>query len=559
MAVTNNLTLIHACDAVTDGTTSCVISGTSAGSVLSGGGEFVQGTGAWGFDLDIETHTVIFTPASSLNLSGQTVWIWLQLLTPGFLDTWANGGVICRLSDGTNTSDWYLTGDNASAKYTRHSFSTSSTPDAISGTLSLTAVTIITFLFTGVTKSKLPENVFLDYLQYGPDGTGITVTGGTSGTPETFADVQGDDETAAAGMITETDGIFYLNGPVEFGDNSGTGDMYFQDSNQVLSSISHYRSFTTANRGTAESLVSSTHNSIDIVGNGTGTTSFVFGEKTGSLGYAGNTVKTGGNRRIILTCTDTNVNIFKIYGSNFIDCGAISLPAASGTDREVVSTNFNGCNQIDPDTCILDTLVIAASADSATGGLLVDSAGTANMSNISFISGGTGHGVYWTDIGAENFDNFTYSGYGGTPGSNLVSSSGSTDAMVYNNSGGLATYNVTGGGDNVSVRNGAGATTQVNANVSITYNTLVNGSEVRAYLAGTSTPVDGVESVTGNAFTWSVGSGVSMDIKIFGPTPTPPSPPAIAYNNIIQKGISFTSDTTVGITQVVNRNYKDPA
>ena len=468
MAVTNNLTLIHACDAATDATTSAVLTSGSGGGFLTAAGEYVQGTGAYGFDLDIETHTVVITPTASINLSGQTLWWWVNSLTPNYTDTWQNGGHKVTLSDGTNTSTWFITGsDRQVGKWTRLCFSTGSSPDAVSGTLSLTAVTVITFSWTGVTKSKLPENTFIDYIQYGADGTGITVTGGTSGTPETFADVVGDDVTLAAGMIEEASGVYYLNGPVEAGDNSGTGDTYFKDSNQLLASISHYRTFTNATRGTAESLVSSSHNAIDVVGNSTGTTSFVFGEKTGTLGYAGNTVKTGGDRRISLTCTDTNVNTFQIYGSNFIDCGAISLPTASGTAREVISTSFNGCDQIDPSTCIMDTIVIADTNASLSGGLLIDASGTTNLSNITFISGGTGHAISLTDTGDKTYTNFFFIGYGGTPGSNLTPSSGSTDAMVYNTSGGAATYTVSGG-DTPSARNGAGATTTVTASVAVT-------------------------------------------------------------------------------------------
>ena len=545
MAVTNNLTLIHACETTTDATTSCVMNAGAAGSYLGGAGEFVQGTYGYGFDLDIETLTERFTPSASLNLSGQTIWVWLRHLTPTFLDTWANGGVSMLLSDGTNTSTWYLDGYGKGSEYVRHAVSTSSTPDAVSGTLTLTAVTYIEIAFTGVTKSKLPENVFIDYLQYGADGTGTTVTGGTSGTPETFADVEGDDVTAAAGMISVSNGVYYLNGPIEFGDNGGTGDMYFKDTNQLLSSISHYRTFTTANRGTAESLVSASHNAIDVVGNSTGTTSFVLGSKTGTLGYEGCTVKTGGNRKITLTCTDANVDIFQVYGSNFIDCGDISLPTLSGTNREIRSTSFNGCNQIDPSTCLLDTLVIADTSD-ANGGLLVDSDGTANMSNIVFISGGTGHGLYLTSTGSKNYDNFTYSGYGAT---------GTTDAAVYNNSGGAATYNVTGGGDTPTYRNGAGASTAVNNNKSVTFDKMKDNSEVRIYKTSDDSIVDGIENATAGtpdnrSFTWTAAAGLDVYYKIIN----------VDYEEIHRKGYIVPSvDTTLDIAQKLDRNYSNPA
>jgi hypothetical protein len=561
MAVTNNLTLIHACETTTDATTSCVMDGGAAGTYLSGGGEFIQGSAAYGFDLDIETLTEVFTPSANLNLSGQTVWIWLYSLTQSFLDTWANGGITCRLDDGTNYSEWYLTGSDrpSAGGYVRLCFSTGTTPDAISGTLNLSSVNTIEFDFIGVTKSKLPENVFIDYLQYGADGTGMTMTGGSFATPETFADVEGDDVTAAIGMISESNGVYYLNGPIEFGDNSGTGNAYFADTNQLLSSISHYRSFTTSNRTSAESLVSSSHNTISLVGNGTGVTSFEFGEKTGSLGYAGCTVKTGGDRRIVFTCTDTNVDILHIFGSNFIDCGAISLPLnKGGGDTEVISSNFNGCDQINPDTCLFQSNIIAATNASTTGGLLVDSSGTANISDLTSISGGTGHSIYINATGTYNFVGWGFSGYGGTPGSNLVSSSGSTDAGVYNNSGGAVTINVSGGGDSPSCRNGAGATTQVNANVSVIFDNLKDNSEVRIYTTGTSTELAGIEDATAGtpddrSFTASLSAGASVDYVIHNFQPGDE-----IYQTIRVETFTWPStDTTITVQQQLDRNAEN--
>ena len=143
---------------------------------------------------------------------------------------------------------------------------------------------------------------------------------------------------------------------------------------------------------------------------------------------------------------------------------------------------------------------------------------------------------------------------------NIQFSGNTKDVRVDFPAGATVVLNILEGGKALvagDVDNVNASTLTINANVSVTYNGLINGSEVRVYLAGTSTVVDGVESVTGNSFTWSVGASVSMDIKIFGPTPTPPSPPAVAYNNIIQKGVSFATDTTIGINQTINRNYRD--
>ena len=87
------------------------------------------------------------------------------------------------------------------------------------------------------------------------------------------------------------------------------------------------------------------------------------------------------------------------------------------------------------------------------------------------------------------------SGYAGTRGSNPTPNSGSADDMFYNNSGGLITLNVAGGGQSPSVRNGVGATTVVNATVNVTIiaNVTLVGAEVRIYDLDTTPPEYGTE------------------------------------------------------------------
>ena len=65
MAVTNNLTLIHACETTTDATTSCVMDGGAGGSYLGGVGEFVQGTYGYGFDVDIP-YPCLYLPTTQV-------------------------------------------------------------------------------------------------------------------------------------------------------------------------------------------------------------------------------------------------------------------------------------------------------------------------------------------------------------------------------------------------------------------------------------------------------------------------------------------------------------
>jgi len=169
----------------------------------------------------------------------------------------------------------------------------------------------------------------------------------------------------------------------------------------------------------------------------------------------------------------------------------------------------------------------------------------------SFTSGGTGHGI---ELGSNTpttigFTSVTFSGYGGTPGSNPISSSGSTDAAIYNNSGKTITINVSGG-TTPSVRNGAGATTVVNSTVAVTVTPLTTGSEVRAYLTGTSTEVDGIESSTGSSFTLSLPTGVAVDIIVLNYSP--PKVPVRIQN------VSFSVNQNIDPGQRDDRNFNNP-
>jgi hypothetical protein len=141
------------------------------------------------------------------------------------------------------------------------------------------------------------------------------------------------------------------------------------------------------------------------------------------------------------------------------------------------------------------------------------------ISASDFIGAG-GHAIEITTPGTYALADIGLSGFGGTPGSNGVSSSGPTDAAIYNNSGGAVTLNISGG-DTPSVRNGAGATTVVNATVTLTVSAQVPlaGAEVRVYDldgAGTSlgTELAGVESNAGATFAFSVTPGNEVWLQV---------------------------------------------
>lgn len=191
---------------------------------------------------------------------------------------------------------------------------------------------------------------------------------------------------------------------------------------------------------------------------------------------------------------------------------------------------FSGCHQITLNgggmngCSVVKSLTVPA----------VETNNPADIANCRFISSGTGHAIEITQPGTYTFAGNTFEGYG---------ADGTTDAAIYNNSGGLVTLNITGGGDTPTVRNGTGASTTVNNNVSITIEGLVAGSALR------------VERVSDNALMFenaststsevvSVAGGTNYRIKVRKGTSAP------KYQPFATQTGTLSGDTTVFVQQI---------
>lgn len=155
------------------------------------------------------------------------------------------------------------------------------------------------------------------------------------------------------------------------------------------------------------------------------------------------------------------------------------------------------------------------------------------ISNCEFISAGTGHAIEITAPGTYTFSGNTFSGYG---------ADGTTDAAIYNNSGGAVTLNISGGGDTPTVRNGTGASTTVNNNATLTLEGLVVGSSIRVELVSDGSLVEyRVAGYTTEVF--SVASSVAYRIKVRKGTSAPKYQPYQTQTGVL------AGDTTVFISQ----------
>ena len=179
------------------------------------------------------------------------------------------------------------------------------------------------------------------------------------------------------------------------------------------------------------------------------------------------------------------------------------------------------------------------------------------LDDSSFISGGTGHGLKFGsntpgDPTEISLNNVIFSGYGGTPGSNLVEESGSTDAAIWNNSGKHLIINILGTGTTPSVRNsGAGSTTTIVAGQkTLTLTGLIVNSEVRIYAHGTINELGGVEnSGTSFQYSYTYAAETYVDIVVH-------KEDRIYYR--IENYLLANTDASLPITQQFDRQYENP-
>lgn len=202
------------------------------------------------------------------------------------------------------------------------------------------------------------------------------------------------------------------------------------------------------------------------------------------------------------------------------------------------TVTLDGVTFIDCSTFTQNNAALDSCAFSNT---LVTSDNPADISDCEFTSDGTGHGIEITTPGTYTFNANTFSGFG---------ADATTDAAVYNNSGGAVTLNITGGGDSPTVRNGAGASTTVNNQVTLTLTNIVSGSEVRVMTAGTADELDGTEqSGPTFAYAYDYSPAQFIDVVVLH----------MSYRYLKVSNIELAaSDNSIPVQQEIDRVYSNP-
>jgi hypothetical protein len=308
------------------------------------------------------------------------------------------------------------------------------------------------------------DNCFVDAIWRLPASTpGIIVGGQNTGSVDwTWQDIvdaaDEGDSTKAWGTAFRRDGVVFINTPIQFGINDATTHG-FSDTSEVIA--------------WENQLVATTFYELEVIG-GSGTQSFSLGTRVGSgdasVGSEGCVFTADATgQRYAVNAIDANIDAAEFFGCTFLHSSTIDISNANSEMRSTLLSDVTALTQADGGGDGVYQKNTVVNANTADGVAFLTTDELATIKNSSFVFS-DGHGIIITsDAGSPfTFVGNTFTNYGGTPGSNLIASTGSTDAAIYNNSGAAIVINISGDGDTPSIRNGASSTTTVNNNITAT-------------------------------------------------------------------------------------------
>ena len=491
VTITNNMTTLYDAESTSNWTTDDAVTAYTG----------FQREGTYCIGAQASNGTVyMYKTITSTDLSNKVIYSWLRSGNP---TNKANGGFRIVLGDGTNIRAYYVGGsddmgfqvgtwscfvlDTSNLPSNYHQIAGSSAPN-------LSAITQVGAEFNYASKAVgNGDNVFVDICRYiSNTSPALTIGGGTSSDKGTFADIVAEDEstTNAYGIIRKLQtGVYGVQGAIEFGD-SGTDDSYFEDKNAVV--IFEDR------------LVPSSYYKINLVGNSTGTNSFILGEKSGSVGVKGCVIKSAGSSKVALDFSASNIDELKLYGNTFLDVGTTTLPS-SATNKEVLSCTWDSSGKIIPNTITMKYCKFIAADDDA----ITVSSTTFNVTDSEFIAP-TNHGVEITTAGTYTFDNLVFSG-----------TDGSSNYDVENTTSGTVTIQNTNGSNAAYADNSGGGTTEFKNSVTLSVHVedqdgdAVSGAQVYIQKASPTTYTSTSTNSQGNT-TFVVNETLDVDVPSSG-------------------------------------------
>ena len=462
--ITDNRTLVDSAQAATNYVD---LSGASAGTADNE--IYIQGNNSIGEFLTNTLGGLLYNASSPQNWSGNTFYIWINSAVAGLLDTKANGGFRIRFCGATVTDffEVYVAGggtewpaavsggwvqfvvviDEARSQAVTNGWTGGTTP----------ATTAIQYVgWAGQTSGTMPrmlDNTWIDEIRRLPSNTpGIIVEGRNGGTTDwDSADIASALGLSVGTFLETTAGAYKINTPIQFGINDTTTHA-FTDTNKIwLWDNQEY--------------IPDGFYGLSALGNSGGTTNVTLGSKTGTgddaTGSQGLTIAAASNgKRWAMDFDDPNLDGINFYGCSFQHGDTFQLDDAA---VEAISTLYIDCTQaIVQDSLQLRNTVVAPANGDGVAFMVTDNLLDIRFTTFNFLDGHAVEITAQTVNPQENRGNLYNGGFSTT--------TGSTDAAIYNNSGsGLLTINNTNDTNlNVnSYRNGTSATTSIQNSVTV--------------------------------------------------------------------------------------------
>lgn len=499
LTITSPLTTYHSCDTSTAG---FGVDGVDTDLKL-------EGSGCWASDVDVETHLMtggVSMTAVNMSTTKYGIYAWVLCFTAAYLDTKANGGIAIILEDSSGNQNYYNCGgsDTYPGGWEVMVANSGATPDGNNGTAcDLTDVVTIGVKWKGVSKSKLADNCFVDYIRYG-SGAALKITGTNTTTDDGWSEVLSGDDTLIAGIIKTMPGGYILKGPVQIGDDTGTLSTNFSDSSNIII-------FDDMPVGAA-------HHAILLAGNSTGTTQATL--KNQVLKAATSSV------RFTLDATDTNLTSLTLTGTTLANGGVIDFKSG----QTVTGNVFQDCLEITPSTSTFENNTI--SGYTGTAGAL-DWPGGTTVKSCAFNN--NSRAIEITQTANQTFDA-------------LLFSSNTYDVHLNNGGNSIDVSKNNGSDPTTYVATGGGVVTFVGASVTVTVTVQkADGTKIenaRVFLAANETVSGGLpyqDTVT------IVNSGTTATV-------THTSHGLATGDRVVIEGASHTENNGVHTVTVTNTN-----
>lgn len=473
---------------------------------------YIQGSQSFSRKVSGTTAIVGFgVTGTGPSVAGQHVYVWVNNQTPGLVNATTSGGVRVAIGSSGNAYDMFYVNGNEDliGGWKCYPVDWQSTPDASAGNPNNTNVVGALLSTTGTVNRN---NLGIDAIRY---GTGIDATGGGSPDPDlTFSAISAQDSSINNqwGILQPTPSGVALQGALRIGADDGTTATTFSDTDAVLTKVNNNPSGVNTN-------TSASFSGITLQGsltNATFTGCLFLSLDAHDTGYIDASAATNAATAAFNACTFLDWGTFEGRSTVTLDGCAFKNSGVVTTNGSTIdNSSFINCAPVDVGTALGD------------------------VSNTSFISGGTGHAITTSvNSGTVSFIGNSFTGYSGT---------GANAAINFTATTGSVTVNVSGGAIPTYQTAGVAVTFALSNSLTLTGLKTTPPTEVRVYQAGTSTELAGEEDNTTGTFNASI-SVSAVDIVIFN----------LKYIAIRLTNVDTTSDRTIPIQQQEDRQYENP-